>query len=105
MTLTKFRAIYRFYGQIFLFTNAVTVGLLVALWPEKPGLLGQSVVYFGWGKVFTDAPIWYLHRSFDKTSIWFYHNLGLSERALYGGVLGLDLAVGLALIAVFSLFA
>lgn len=105
MTLSKLRAIYRFYGQLFVFTNAVTIGLLLAVWPEKPGLMGQSVVYFGWGKLVTDAPIWYLHRSFDKTSVWFYYNLGLSERALYGGAFSLDLAVGLALMAVLSLFA
>jgi hypothetical protein len=95
----------RFYGRIFLLTNVVTVGLLLALWPEKLGLLGQTAVYFTWGKLFTDAPLWYLHRSFDKTGLWFYHNLGLSERALYVGAFGLDWVVGLALLAVFSLFA
>ncbi len=105
MIFIKLRAVFHFYRTFYLFTNAITLGILAVGWPDKPGHLATLGVFLVWGKLFSDVGVRYLSRSFNRQGLWFYHNLGLAEWMLYGGAFVLDLALGLVLLAFFSLFA
>lgn len=54
-------------------------------------------VYFWWFKLLSEVAVWYLVRHNYRTRFWFFHNLGLSETALFGGAFTLDILIALVL--------
>jgi hypothetical protein len=93
MRTLQLRAIFLFYRTFWLFSNAVTLGLIGAFWPQLTAYFHFFIVYFLWFKLFSNTGIWYLTRKIYKTGFWFYHNLGIAETVLFGGAFLLDLLV------------
>lgn len=97
MSYLKLRAILLFYRTFWLFSNALTLGLIWAFWPWLAGYLHLFIVSFLWFKLFSNAGIWYLTRKIYQPQFWFYYNLGLSEKVLFGGAFTIDLLIGFLL--------
>ncbi|GAB3911706.1 hypothetical protein GCM10028803_53780 [Larkinella knui] len=93
MRLPKLQAVFLFYRTFRVFSNAVTLGLIAAFWLRLADYFHLFIVYFLWVKTFSNVVIWYLIRKNYKAQFWFYHNLGWSQTALFGGAFVLDLLV------------
>ncbi|RRB03738.1 hypothetical protein [Larkinella rosea] len=93
----KVRAIWLFYRSFWLFSNALTLGLLWAFWPKLTTYLHLYIVSSLWFKLLSNAGIWYVTRKIYKAQFWFYYNLGLAEKVLFGGAFTIDLLIGFLL--------
>ncbi|GAB3932648.1 hypothetical protein [Larkinella terrae] len=97
MANLKLRAILLFYRTFWPFSNALTVGIIWAFFLQLTAYFHLFIVIFLWFKLLSAAGIWYLIRKIYKAQFWFYHNLGLSERVLFGGAFLIDLLIGFLL--------
>jgi hypothetical protein len=89
---TQIRALLLFYRTVAPFMLSVSALILLAV------LL--PALYEGWGegmlpgllltKLATAPVVWYLSEQMRPDQYWFYFNLGVSRRRLWGGVVGLD---------------
>ncbi|MFD1142511.1 hypothetical protein ACFQ4C_15405 [Larkinella insperata] len=98
MRYLKLRAIVLFYRTFWLFSNAVTLGLIGVSLNKMVCYFPLFFVYFWWFKLLSEGAVWYLIRRNYRAQFWFYHNLGLSEAALFGGAFVLDSLIALLLI-------
>ncbi|GAB3268776.1 hypothetical protein GCM10027347_38420 [Larkinella harenae] len=100
MILRKFRAIFFFYRTFWLFTNMVTLGLLIVSIERLNGYFLLFLVYFLWFKLLSEVGVWYIVQQHQRNQFCFYHNLGLSRTVLFGGAFTLDLLIALLLIGI-----
>ena len=101
--ITRLRAVLLFYRSVapfMLLISALILGCvlrpaLLEGWAGG-GILPQLVLI----KLMTGPVVWYLAERMRPNQYWFYYNLGISLRFLWGGVAVLDglLFIGLMLV-------
>ncbi|WP_150878041.1 hypothetical protein [Larkinella humicola] len=98
MRLLKLQAVFLFYRTFWVVSNLVTVGLIGVSLLKLVEYFPLFLVYFLWFKLLSEVAVWYLVRKNYQPRFWFYHNLGLSETALFAGAFAIDLLIAFLLI-------
>ncbi|MFC5411356.1 hypothetical protein ACFPMF_18685 [Larkinella bovis] len=98
MRILPLRALFRFYRTVWVFSNVVTLSLIGFSLNRILPYFSLFLVYFLWLKVLSNLGIGYIARQKYRDQYWFYHNLGLSETALFSGAFALDLLIAFLLI-------
>ncbi len=99
---TRFRSLFLFYRSLAPWTILVSLLLCALLVAEVGALRAAGAVLLS--KVFANGATFALLRTFKNQEIYFYHNLGWTERGLWLAVFALDFAVLLGLMALTDAF-
>ena len=101
--LTRLRAVLLFYRSVAPFMLLISALILWCVYSlpcskagPREGYWPQLVLI----KLMTGPVVWYLAERMRPNQYWFYYNLGVSRRFLWGGVAVLDglLFIGLMLV-------